>query len=201
LIELDAEIIGQARRGDPLAWEKLVLRHSKRIYNLCYRFTGRVDQAEDLTQDAFLKIFKNLDGYSAASGNFVTWMVSVTRNLLIDHYRQSKSDRVTVSMDEPRDEDDFTLAETLTSDQPSPEAQLGKKEEALTVRHALNLLSPDLREAVILRDLEDMSYQEIGAILKVPEGTVKSRINRGRLELAKCLQRVRRLQQSPSAQG
>lgn len=200
MIELDAEIIGLARRGDPLAWEKLVRKHTKRIYNLCYRFTNRVDQAEDLTQDAFLKIFKNLESYSAASGNFVTWMVSVTRNLLIDHYRQSKGGRVTISMDEPRNEDDdFTLAETLPSDGPSPQAELEKNEEARQLRKALNQLSPDLREAVILRDLEDMSYQEIGTILKVPEGTVKSRINRGRLELAKCLQRTRRFQQSPSA--
>jgi RNA polymerase sigma-70 factor (ECF subfamily) len=191
LIELDADIIEQARRGDPLAWEKLVLRHSKRIYNLCYRFTGKVDQAEDLTQESFIKIFKNLSNYSADAGNFVTWMVSVTRNLLIDHYRQSKSDRVTVSMDETREGEEISLADTLPTDRPSPHAELEKKEQIALVRKALNLLSPDLREAVILRDLEDLSYQEIGVILKIPDGTVKSRINRGRVELAKCLQRFR----------
>src|SRR5438093_12185700 len=97
LTEADAEIIEQARRGDPLAWERLVVRHSKRIYNLCYRFVERADQAEDLTQDVFVKVFRNLNNYKPETGSFVTWLMSVSRNLLIDHYRQSKDERVTIS--------------------------------------------------------------------------------------------------------
>ena len=81
----------QARKGDPLAWEKLVVRHTKRIYNLCFRFVGRADQAEDLTQDVFIKVFRHLSSYNSESGQFVTWMMSVGRNLLIDHYRQTRT--------------------------------------------------------------------------------------------------------------
>lgn len=192
MTEPDVEIIAQARRGDPLAWEKLVGRHSRRIYNLCYRFVGKLDQAEDLTQEAFIKIFRNLGNYSPESGNFVTWIVSVTRNLLIDHYRQSKSERMTVSIDQPLEADeDFTLLDTLPADRPSPQAEVEQKEQAALLHRALKQLSPDLREAVILRDLEELTYEEIAVVLKIPDGTVKSRINRGRVELAKCIQRMR----------
>jgi RNA polymerase sigma-70 factor, ECF subfamily len=193
LSEPDLEIIEQARLGDPLAWEKLVQLHSRRVYNLCYRFVGKPDQAEDLTQDAFIKIFKNMGNYNATAGNFVTWVVSVTRNLLIDHYRQSKNDRMTVSIDEPLEEgEDFSLLDSMKDDKPSPQKVFEKKEDVVMLQWGLKQLSPELKEAVILRDLEDLSYQEIGAILKIPEGTVKSRINRGRIELTKCLQRYRR---------
>jgi RNA polymerase sigma factor (sigma-70 family) len=200
LSEPDVEIIEQARRGDPLAWEKIVQRHTRRVYNLCYRFVGRPDQAEDLTQDAFIKIFKNLGNYNPLSGNFITWLISVTRNLLIDHYRQTKIERMTVSMDEPLEEgEDFSLMDALPDDQPNPQVAFEKKERVAMLQYSLNLLSPELREAVILRDLEDLSYQEIGNLLKIPDGTVKSRINRGRLELAKCLQRFRRRSEGSTA--
>jgi RNA polymerase sigma factor (sigma-70 family) len=188
LTEADAEIIEQARKGDPAAWEKLVIRHSKRIYNLCYRFVGRMDQAEDLTQEVFIKVFRNLSSYNPETGKFVTWIMSVGRNLLIDHYRHSKDDRATVSTDE---NEEFSLLDTVPSNQPSPQSELEREERAIVLRGALRRLPPQLREAVILRDLEELTYEEIGEILKVPEGTVKSRINRGRVELAKLLQRMK----------
>jgi RNA polymerase sigma-70 factor (ECF subfamily) len=184
----DAEIIKLARRGDPLAWENLVIRYTKRIYNLCYRFVGRADLAEDLTQEVFIKVFRNLNSYNSEAGSFLTWIISLTRNLLVDHYRQSKGERATVSTEEGHE---LSLLETLPSHTPSPHTELEEKEKLDILKRGLNLLSPDLREAVILRDLEDLSYQEIGNILKVPDGTVKSRINRGRVELARILQRFR----------
>lgn len=188
MTEADAEIIEQARKGDPAAREKLVIRHSKRIYNLCYRFVGRMDQAEDLTQEVFIKVFRNLSSYNPETGQFVTWIMSVGRNLLIDHYRHSKDDRATVSTDE---NEEFSLLDTVPSNQPSPQSELEREERAIVLRGALRRLPPQLREAVILRDLEELTYEEIGEILKVPEGTVKSRINRGRVELAKLLQRMK----------
>lgn len=188
MTEADAEIIEQARKGDPLAWEKIVVRHTKRIYNLCYRFVGRVDQAEDLTQEVFIKVFRNLASYKPDSGQFVTWVMSVGRNLLIDHYRQGKDDRVTISTDE---DEEFSILDTLPASQPSAQVELERDERARILRKALDRLPPQLKEAVILRDLEELSYEEIGEILKVPEGTVKSRINRGRLELAKHLHKLR----------
>ena len=191
MTESDAEIIEQARRGDPLAWEKLVVRYSKRIYNLCYRFVERTDQAEDLTQDIFVKVFRNLNHYRAESGSFVTWLMSVSRNLLIDHYRQSKDERTTISASAANEEEQPGLLENLATNAPSPEAELDRLEKVASLRKCLNRLSPELREAVILRDLEELSYQEIGTVLGIPDGTVKSRINRGRVELAKSLQKLR----------
>lgn len=190
LTESDAEIIEQARRGDPLAWEKLVVRYSKRIYNLCYRFVERADQAEDLTQDVFVKVFRNLNNYKPETGSFVTWLMSVSRNLLIDHYRQSKDERATVSASGDEEEEQ-SLLETLPTNTPSPEAEMDRLEKVATLKRGLSKLSPELREAVILRDIEELSYQEIGTILGIPDGTVKSRINRGRIELARYLQKFR----------
>jgi len=190
LTESDAEIIEQARRGDPLAWEKLVMRYSKRIFNLCYRFVERADQAEDLTQDVFVKVFRNLNNYKPETGSFVTWLMSVSRNLLIDHYRQSRDDRVTVSASAD-EEQEQSLFDILPANTPSPEVEVDRLEKVATLRKGLGKLSPELREAVILRDIEELSYQEIGAMLGIPDGTVKSRINRGRIELARCLQKFR----------
>ena len=188
MTEADAEIIEQARQGDPVAWEKLIVRHTKRIYNLCYRFVGRIDQAEDLTQEIFIKVFRNLGNYNPDGGQFVTWVMSVGRNLLIDHYRQSKDDRVTVSTDE---NEEFSILDTLPAPQPSPQVELEREERAILLRKALDRLPPQLKEAVVLRDIEELSYEEIGEILKVPDGTVKSRINRGRVELTRYLQKLR----------
>ena len=189
MTEADAVIIEQARKGDPVAWEKLVVRHTKRVYNLCYRFLGRTDQAEDLTQEVFIKVFRNINSYNAETGQFATWLMSVGRNLLIDHYRHTKDERVTVSANE--EDEDFSVLDTVAASEPSPQAQLEREEQAALLRKALGRLPPQLKEAVILRDLEELSYEEIGTILKVPEGTVKSRINRGRLELSKYLQKLR----------
>ncbi len=186
--DVDADIIELARRGDPAAWEQIVTCYTRRVYNLCYRFLGRLDQAEDLTQEIFLKVFRNLESYKAESGQFHAWIISVGRNLLIDHYRQTKDDRITVSTEE---DSEFSVLDIIPAPQDSPQNELEREERALLLRKALNLLPPQLREAAILRDLEELSYEEIGTILKVPEGTVKSRINRARIELAKHVQRLR----------
>ena len=99
-MEQDAQLVQQCLQGDGLAWEELVRRHTRRIYNICYRFTGNGAEAEDLSQDVFLRVYKTLGSYRSAYGGFATWMTSVTRNLLIDHYRRTKRDRVTDSLDD-----------------------------------------------------------------------------------------------------
>ena len=160
-------------------------RHTRRIYNLCYRFTGNHHEAEDLTQDVFLRIYRTLGSYRSTHGGFATWMTSVTRNLLIDHYRRTKRDRMTDSLDDamPKLEQKETAAR-----RPDQAALVG--ELSAQVQRALGRISPDLREAVILRDLQGLEYKEIQDVLQVPEGTVKSRINRGRIELARLLQQM-----------
>ncbi len=160
-------------------------RHSRRVFGLCYRFTGNGTEAEDLSQEVFLRVYRTLGSYRSAHGGFGTWMTSVTRNLLIDHYRRTKRDRVTDSL-----EDKMPIVENkeATARRPDEQALLG--ELSGQVQAALTKLSPELREAVVLRDLQQLEYAEIQQVLAVPEGTVKSRINRGRIELARILQQM-----------
>lgn len=124
----------------------------------------------------------------------MTWVTTITRNLLVDHFRKSKHDRLTDSLDTPisEHEDAMPLSEQIEDKALPPDAHVQSRETRQTVHQALQKLSPELREAVVLRDLQDMDYREIAIVLKVPEGTVKSRINRGRAELARLLQRTYR---------
>jgi RNA polymerase sigma-70 factor (ECF subfamily) len=124
----------------------------------------------------------------------VTWVTTITRNLLVDHFRKTKQDRMTDSMDTAGSEHEEAqpLSEQIPDHSAPPDAQVRSREVSETVHAALAKLSPELRESVILRDLHDMDYREIATVLKVPEGTVKSRINRGRAELARLLQRTYR---------
>ena len=184
-LEQDAQLVQQCLQGDGSAWEELVRRHSRRIFNICYRFTGNGTEAEDLSQDVFLRVYKTLGSYRSAHGGFATWMTSVTRNLLIDHYRRTKRDRVTDSL-----EDAMPVVESKESSARRPDQQALLGELSSQVQSALTRLSPELREAVILRDLQQLEYAEIRQILDVPEGTVKSRINRGRIELARILHQM-----------
>lgn len=194
----DAQVIaGLVRRcvaGDAAAWEEIVQRFNRRIYNICYRFAGSADDAQDLTQEVFIKMYRTLDSFDPERASFNTWITTVTRNLLVDHFRKTKYDRATDSMDAPQgtDEDGQTMGDQMADKGPSPDERLDRLETRQMVHNALQRLSPELREAVILRDLQDMDYKEIAAVLKVPEGTVKSRINRGRTELARLLQRTNR---------
>jgi RNA polymerase sigma-70 factor (ECF subfamily) len=180
--------------GDAAAWEEIVQRHHRRIYNICYRFAGGPDDAQDLTQEVFIKMYRTLNTYDATKGAFMTWVTTITRNLLVDHFRKTKGDRLTDSLDSApsEHEDALPLSEQIADRSLPPDARVQSRETRQLVHQALQRLSPELREAVILRDLQDMDYRDIATALKVPEGTVKSRINRGRAELARLLQRTYR---------
>ena len=187
-------LVRRCLAGDAGAWEDIVRAYNRRIYNLCYRFTNSADNAEDLTQEVFIKVYRTLASYDVEKGAFTTWLTTLTRNLLVDHFRRSKQDRITDSIDASVSEEDdsLSLSNRLPDRGPSPADRLASQETQKMVREALSRLSPDLREAVILRDLQDMDYKEISQVLRVPEGTVKSRINRGRTELARLLSRNKR---------
>jgi RNA polymerase sigma-70 factor (ECF subfamily) len=192
----DAQVVASLVRrcvsGDTVAWEEIVQRYNRRIYNICYRFAGSSDDAQDLTQEVFIKVYRTLSSYDSDKSAFMTWVTTVTRNLLVDHFRKTKQDRLTDSLDNTASEyeDAQPLSEQIPDQSASPDATVQSRETRDTVHRALQKLSPELREAVILRDLQDMDYREIALALKVPEGTVKSRINRGRAELARLLQRT-----------
>jgi RNA polymerase sigma-70 factor, ECF subfamily len=193
-VQVVAMLVRRCLAGDAAAWEEIVQTYNRRIYNICYRFAGSGDDAEDLTQEAFIKMYRTLSSYDPSKGAFVTWVTTITRNLLVDHFRQTKQDRVTDSIDAApsEHEDAQPLGEQIQDQSAPPDAHVRSREVRETVHGALARLSPELREAVILRDLQDMDYRDIAAVLKVPEGTVKSRINRGRAELARLLQRTYR---------
>jgi RNA polymerase sigma-70 factor (ECF subfamily) len=162
-----------------------VRRHARRVYSLCYRFTGNRTAAEDLSQEVFLRVYRTLASYQPAQGAFPTWLTSVSRNLLVDYYRRTRRDRLTDSI-----EDAMPHLEAKYSPARTPEVQAQAAELSVQVQQGLARLSPELREAVILRDLQGLEYSEIQVVLRVPEGTVKSRINRGRIELARVLEEM-----------
>ncbi len=185
-VDLDSTLVERCLSGDDAAWEGLVHTHTRRVYGICYRFTGKDSDSQDLTQDVFLRVFKALGGFRSTEGSFATWLTRLTRNLLIDHYRRTRNERATDSIEEqlPRVEEGFVAVSR-------PDTALAGREASELLQGALAKLSPELRETIILRDLQDMEYREIAEILSIPEGTVKSRLNRGRAELARLLKKYR----------
>lgn len=186
------DLAARCLAGDAVAWEQLARSQHRRVYGICYRFTGSPSDAEDLTQEAFLKMYRNLASFDPAKGGFTTWLTTLTRNLLVDNYRRSRLERASDSLDETYDGEDggTTKADRLADTGRSQEQHVAGLELRAHIQAALKQVSPELREAVILRDLEDMDYKEIAEILGVPQGTVKSRISRGRAELARLLKRI-----------
>jgi RNA polymerase sigma-70 factor, ECF subfamily len=183
-VDADTQLVERCLSGEDAAWEDLVKVHTRRVYSICYRFTGSDSEAQDLAQEVFLRIFKSLKSFRSGEGSFQVWLTRLTRNLLIDHYRRTKLDRMSDSI-----EDQMPMLEEKTAMSARTDGMLAGREASEVLQSALQKLSPDLRETVILRDLEEMEYREIARILNVPEGTVKSRLNRGRAELARVLRR------------
>jgi RNA polymerase sigma-70 factor, ECF subfamily len=187
-------IILRCLDGDEAAWETIVRLYWRRVFNIAYKFVGRHDQAEDLTQDVFLKLFKSLNTFDRRA-NFQTWLISVSRNLCIDHYRSVRKERETIN----HDVDAGELRPAAPGQ--SPYAMLEQRDRVDLLRAAMDQLTPALRTAVMLRDLQELSYDEIARQLQLPEGTVKSRINRGRTELARQIQRLRDQQDAARRSG
>jgi RNA polymerase sigma-70 factor (ECF subfamily) len=187
LLPGEEKMVERCLQGDDAAWETVVNSYAKRIYNLTYRYTYRRDEAEDLTQEIFIRVYQNLKSYRADSGSFQSWIMRVGRNLIIDHYRRTRRFQQAAGTEEM---ETMNLKDDRT---PNPQRSVEQSEATLFLQEGLQALAPELKEAIVLRDLEGMAYQEIAELLGIPEGTVKSRINRARLELAKLLTK-RRLQ-------
>jgi RNA polymerase sigma-70 factor, ECF subfamily len=176
-------LIEQCLSGDQAAWEAIVKQNWRKVFNVAYKFVGKHDEAEDLTQDIFLKIFKALNTFDRRA-NFQTWIISISRNLCIDHYRSVRKERQTIA----REVDTGDLQPASTDRGPYHAAE--HQDLRGLLRQGLQALPATLRTAVVLRDLQELSYQEIAEQLGLPEGTVKSRINRGRIELGHQLKRL-----------
>lgn len=187
MLSSDNKLVERCLQGDDSAWESVVTSYGKRIYNMSYRYTNRMDEAEDLTQEILIRVYQNLKSYRAESGAFQNWILRVARNLIIDHYRQVRRYPQTGGSEE--------LETMNVSDDriPNPQRAAEQGEASRFLQDGLQSLPPELKEAIILRDLEGMAYSDMAELLNVPEGTVKSRINRGRLELARLLTKRRSL--------
>ncbi len=188
------DIIERCLGGDQDAWNQIVGLHWRKVFNVAYKFVGRHDLAEELAQDVFLKLFKSLDTFDRRA-NFQTWLISVSRNLCIDHYRSVRKERESIA----RDVDPAALAPVAPGR--SQHAALEHRDRVELLRAALDTLAPTLRTAVMLRDIQELTYLEIADQLDLPEGTVKSRINRGRTELARQIQKLREQQDASPRTG
>jgi RNA polymerase sigma-70 factor (ECF subfamily) len=174
---LDATIRG-CLEGSPPAWKALVDAYARRVFSMAYQFCGSREEAEDRTQEVFLKLHGSLPKYDFGK-NFTAWLLTLTKNHLIDEYRRTKWEKT------QRDEfDERVLTQTAASD---PEESLVARETKTLVWEGLDRLSADMRMVIILRDLQGQSYEEIADVLGLPLGTVKSRVNRARLQLARVL--------------
>ncbi len=183
-VDAETQLVERCLGGEQAAWNELIKTHTRRVYSICFRFTNRDSEAQDLTQEVFLRVFKSLGSFRSGEGSFSVWLTRLTRNLLVDHYRRTKHDRVTDAI-----EDKLTVLEERGAQFSRTDGLVSGREAGELLQAALQKLSPELREAVILRDLQDMEYREIARVLDVPEGTVKSRLSRGRAELVRVLRR------------
>jgi RNA polymerase sigma-70 factor, ECF subfamily len=172
------KVIQECLKGDRSAWEMLVNAYSRKVFNMAYQFSGSSQEAEDMTQEIFLKLYGSLKKYDF-SRNFTAWLLTLAKNHLIDEYRRTKWEKT------QRDEFDDQRISQASFD--SPERSLVQEENRKIVWEGLNRLSPDIRMTIILRDIEGRSYEEVAETLDLPLGTVKSRVNRGRLQLAEIL--------------
>jgi len=178
----DKVLVEMCLRHDPHAWEAMVRTHAKRIFNLCYRFSGKRDEAEDLMQEVFMRVYQHLKSFRPEAGCLQSWILRLGRNLLIDHYRHATRLRRAVQAEElePGLEDFIT---------PNPYRAAEQCENSRVLLDALVTLPPEIKEAIVLRDLQGMTYQEMSGQLRIPVGTVKSRVSRGHVKLAQVLWR------------
>lgn len=175
----DNELVRYCLKHDGNAWEEILARYHRRVFNLAYQFVGRMDEAEDLAQEIFFKIFHSLEKYNQGA-NFQYWIIRVGKNYCIDYYRKKRKERESLV-------DGVEHLANARSSLSTPQVLLEEKEKLRAIRESINKLPPILRSCIVLRNLYGYSYQEIARILDIPEGTVKSRINRGRHDLSKRL--------------
>jgi RNA polymerase sigma-70 factor (ECF subfamily) len=157
----DVALIDRCLANDPAAWEEIVLRFRRKVFHIAYKFTGKHDAAEDLTQEIFLKVFKSLDKFHR-DADFSTWLSSVARHYCIDNYRANKRERELLV-------DDLIAFDRAPASSGNPQRTMEERDTRSLVRRGLDQLPPKLREAVVLRDLQGLSYQEMAERLKLPE--------------------------------
>lgn len=189
--ELEKILIRKAKQGNMTAFEKLILQHEKTVYNIAYRMFHNEEDAKDMSQEVFIKVFRWIEKFDENAA-FSTWLYRIAVNTCIDEIRKRKG-KETYSMEENYETDDGEMKKQYVYDGPTPEESYLQKEMAEDVQGAINQLSPDHKTLVILRDVQGFSYAEIAEIVDCSLGTVKSRISRARLQLKNIMMQNREL--------
>ncbi|MCK5057362.1 MAG: RNA polymerase sigma factor [Candidatus Aminicenantes bacterium] len=174
------DIIERLKQRDSEAWTMMINRYSKKVYNFALNFAGNREDASDITQDIFIKVYNNIDKFKEEK-NFNSWLLKLSKNYCIDFWRKNKNARRKVELD------DTIRNEAVHGQQQTPEDSLIRKNDINYLRGKLLLLPPDLRTLIIMRDIQDHSYRDIAEHFNIPLGTTKSRINRARAKLAKII--------------
>jgi len=182
----EALLIERAQNGDVLAFEELVSLYAKKIYNYCYRMTDSREDAEDLAQEVFIKVYRNLKSFKGNS-KFSTWVYRIAYNTCVDRYRNGRK-LDTILLNPGKNEDAVEIE--LVSNDPLPEEEVIKRERYRKLQACLASLKPEYKTVIILRDIQNYSYEEIAEILQVPLGTVKSHISRARAALCDALREM-----------
>ncbi len=178
-------LLERAKSGDIEAFEKLIMGSEKKVYNIALKMTGSHDDAMDLSQEVFIKVYKSLNKFKEEA-SFFTWIYRITHNICIDEIRKKKK-VVSISLDEEYESDNGNISRQFADNSLGPLEQLEIKEDMVILKKAIVKLSPQHRVALIMRDIQGMTYEQISEILKCPQGTVKSRINRARYELKEII--------------
>lgn len=178
-MKTDEELFDLCRARDPHAWETLVRRYQDQVLGLSYQFCGQRDQARDLAQEIFIRLYQTMDQFQSGR-SFRAWLLTLARNLCVDHYRRTRKERL-------RSERPLEEHRNLAANDEAPDSRLARLEREKALFHALDTLSATSREAIVMKELQNHSVEEMAELLGLPEGTVKSRLWRARLELARAI--------------
>lgn len=180
--------VESAQKGDTESFERIVIAYQQRVFNLAFRLLGDREEAEDLTQEVFLNVFKHLSSFRG-DAQFSTWIYQVTINHCRNRFKYLKRrfHHTTESMDDPLQGGEGDIERELPDEADIPEDALYRRQLQKLVQVAVQRLRPDYREIIVLRDIQELSYQEISEVLGLPEGTIKSRLHRARWELKELL--------------
>lgn len=187
MAQQEAYLIDKSKEGDITSFEELIIAHQKKAFNIAYRMLGNLEDANDVTQEAILKVYRSISKFKENS-SFSTWFYSIVNNTCIDFIRKNRKSNVIYLDKEYEENGDSYKKEISDTESHTPETALEKKEVRKLVHDSINQLSPEQRKIIVLRDINGFSYQEIAEILNCSEGTVKSRISRARANLKSIIQ-------------
>jgi len=193
----DENLMLRVGQGQRAAFDEIVRRYTRKMVNLAYQITGDRDQAEDIAQETFLRAYKSAARYTEMA-KFSTWLYTIAINLCRNELRRRRFKPYSLEEMAER-EDEGKLRVDIVDERSKPDADLERKEISLLVQRAIAMVPTKFRVPLVLRDIQDLSYEEIGAMLKLPEGTVKSRINRARLKVKEILTPI--MQEKPGQMG